>query len=253
MPRKLYPSDDWKYRKKKSGPKSSRSKKPEGASLTAAPPLAPAADFKARRAPAPPARALPTLAELAGQEATGLAGIGGGECKGCHAPVGDDDRHCQKCGRAVRRECPSCHRPLRPEQSFCAACGDAAPTEQQLTPAAALVAAPPAELGAGWEPSDMFIVSGGVNMLLVHWDAEPLDDKDENRINGKACAVANKHFRYGGKWKEEIGLGMALAGALWPAAYHYYFIAPMERRAEAEKKARELERTNLRSVPDGGK
>jgi RNA polymerase subunit RPABC4/transcription elongation factor Spt4 len=53
-------------------------------------------------------------------------------CPQCHAPVGDDDRFCPKCGTALgialRPEaqgaaCPQCHNIVQVTDKFCARCG----------------------------------------------------------------------------------------------------------------------------------
>jgi hypothetical protein len=69
----------------------------------------------------------------------------------------------------------------------------------------------------------------------VHWDSDELEAKPRARMNERAAVVANKHFRIGGRWKDEIALGMSIVGALWPAAYHYYVLMPKEQRRAREK------------------
>ena len=44
-------------------------------------------------------------------------------CPQCHAPVGDDDRFCPKCGTALGRACPLCHNIVQVTDKFCARCG----------------------------------------------------------------------------------------------------------------------------------
>lgn len=184
---------------------------------------------------APSSPALPTLAELAAEEAPELAHVSGGSCPGCNAHVADDDRHCQKCGRALQRRCSKCDRPMRPDQQFCAECGGTAPSSSSSSgPSAELERA----LAPAWTPDDCFMVGAGVDLVLVHWDAPILEDDDRDRINTRAAAVANKHLRIGSRWKEEIMLGMAIAGALFPAAYHHYVIGPEARRRAAERAER---------------
>ena len=112
----------------------------------------------------------------------------------------------------------------------------------------------------------MFIVSSAVEMMIMRLnpDAEdPLSDAQRKRINERAAVVANKHFIVGGKWKEEIALGMAIAGAIFPAAYIGLVEIPREkRRAERERikglekaaaaaEAQRMAAVGLRSVASG--
>jgi len=251
-PRKRYPSDDPRYRRQHAGdgpighpqkytePRGAaprtRRKQPPAPSARAVRALpSPVVDFGAFTAPRASSKLpkVPALAELAAQEAPELATVTGGDCPHCHRPHGDDDRHCQFCGTALRRAC-ACGRPLRDDQQFCAACGKPAPAPLELDGEGARVvplrAVPPEEL---WDADDLFWVSAAVDGWLIHLDAEILDDADRAKINGRAAAVANKHVRIGGKWKEEIRLGMAIAGAVFPALYIHYVIAPREARKHA--------------------
>jgi hypothetical protein len=45
------------------------------------------------------------------------------ECPHCHAPVGDDDRFCPKCGTALGAACPQCRSAVQVTDTFCARCG----------------------------------------------------------------------------------------------------------------------------------
>lgn len=254
-PRPLYPSDDWEHRKAKAAAAGKppprgvarkrrkhapRQSAPAAASPTPAPP-APSQDFGAFTRPrgaSSKGRAAPALEDLAGQESPELAGIAGGVCSSCNAPHGDDDRHCSSCGAPLRRVCSSCDKPLRVDQTFCSSCGAAAPALVAKRSPGDLVPSPappamPVEAAAEWEPDDLFWVGWGVDAALVAMDGDLLQDKDRDRINKRAAAVANKRFRIGGRWKEEISLGMAIAGALFPAAYTYFVIVPRDKRKEA--------------------
>jgi RNA polymerase subunit RPABC4/transcription elongation factor Spt4 len=44
-------------------------------------------------------------------------------CPQCHAPVGDDDRFCPKCGAALGVTCPQCRSAVQATDKFCARCG----------------------------------------------------------------------------------------------------------------------------------
>ncbi len=44
-------------------------------------------------------------------------------CPQCHAPVGDDDRFCPKCGTALGITCPQCRSAVQATDKFCAHCG----------------------------------------------------------------------------------------------------------------------------------
>jgi hypothetical protein len=266
MPRKRYASDDPEYRrekaKKKGGRKSPAPPAPRTRRKQSSPPSAKAAPslpsppidfgaFTARRGESKKLSKVPTLAELATVEATELALVTGGECAKCHKPHGDDDRHCQHCGAALRRVC-KCGRPLRDEQRFCPACGDAAPVIEAASTAAGTAGATaagsvglpsPLPLAPEWETDDLWFVAATVDIALVKLDGEALEEAPRNRINKRAAAVANKHFRVGGRWKEEIQLGMAIAGAIFPAAYLYWVVTPRERREAAEA------RRKIQSVP----
>jgi len=222
-----------------------------------------AAAFKRPRG-RPPA-ALPTLEALAAQEAPHLAAVTGGVCKSCKRDYSDTDRCCTYCGTPVRLECAGCREPMREGQARCSQCGEPARSATPPPTAAATEATPPPP-AQRWDADDMFIVSSAVEMMIMRLnpDAEdPLSDAQRKRINERAAVVANKHFIVGGKWKEEIALGMAIAGAIFPAAYIGLVEIPREkRRAERERikglekaaaaaEAQRMAAVGLRSVASG--
>jgi hypothetical protein len=86
----------------------------------------------------------------------------------------------------------------------------------------------------------MWWVSGAVNWGLVAMDGDLMGEKEQQRIERKAAPVCNKHFRIGGRWKEELELGMSIAAVMFPAAYHYFVIKPDTRRRELERREEEL-------------
>lgn len=283
MPRKKKPSDATDYRRKKGWippkgvkPRGRPRKSPATAAPVKSPPSTPAKKPPASKvppkpptpAPAPrgrPRKLPPTLAELAGQFAPHLDGVKGGTCENCDAPCGDNDRCCTACGTPVRNECSKCGTAMRDGMAFCKECGTpaaakpaAAPVAADAPPVVALTPSqsppPPVER---WEGEDMFIVSSCVELVIARLAGEKADecemsDKQKDRINDRAAVVANKHFIIGGKWKEEIALGMAIAGAIFPAAYIGFVEIPREkRRAERERiKALEAEAAAARSRRD---
>src|SRR5579864_3385397 len=124
MPRKSYPSDKPDYRRKKRQGKIAPRARARSKSAAPPPPPEPRRDYtgftRARgAAPEPEAAALPTLGDLAGQEAAELRAVAGGTCPSCKRPHGDDGRHCEHCGVSLRNECPQCKRPMRDGQLFC--------------------------------------------------------------------------------------------------------------------------------------
>lgn len=154
--------------------------------------------------------------------------------------------------------------------AFCKECGTPATSKAAAAPSAPTVTttlaiapapAPPAER---WEADDMFVVTSCVEFVIARLAGEKADecelsDKTKERIGERAAVVANKHFVIGGKWKEEIALGMAIAGAIFPAAYIGLVELPREKRRAERERIKQLEavaaaaqtrRDTLRSVPN---
>jgi hypothetical protein len=239
---KRFPSDDPNYRRQKAGARAAPAPKAHDVSGFRRPRRSSSSSSSSSpRAPA--------LADLALEESAELAAVTGGECPACHEPHGDGARHCPHCGAGLRRVCSKCDAPIAKADAYCAECGTVAPSSAP-PPAVALEPAPPPPLPPEWKGDDLFFVGWGVDAALVHMDGDRLDDEDRDRINSRAADVANKHFRVGGRWKEEIKLGMAIAGALLPTAYAYYVIAPDARkRAERAQQRAEQERAKIHRVP----
>jgi hypothetical protein len=277
---KRYPSDNYDHRKQvgttgnvrqdaaakarleRGGARKRGSHSPRRAPAASAAPApaapVPSKDFSAFTRPrasssaGKPGRAMPSLAELAAEEAPQLAQVSGGTCPGCQRPHSDDDRHCAFCGAPLRHACPKCERPLAPDERYCRECGAAAPAPatrsdpQRITSIDAAtrsdpqgITSPPALL-AQWEPEDMWWVTAAVDWGLVAMDADLLEEKDRQRIERKAAPVCNKHFHIGGRWKEELELGFAIAAVMFPAAYHHFVIRPDARRRELERREEDV-------------
>jgi hypothetical protein len=288
MARKKKPSDAIDYRRAKgwvppkgSKPRGRPRKTPATATPIKSPPSAPAKKPPAPKSPPKsaspspsftrprgrPRKLPPTLAELAQQPAPHLDAVTGGVCSTCEAEYSDADRCCTKCGTSVRKECP-CGAPLQDGMQFCRECGKPAASKPAALAAAAPAAiappvSPPPPVEDSWAAPDMWPVTGGVELVITKLagdqaDEVELDDATKKRIQERAAIVANKHFQIGGRWKDEIQLGMAIVGAIWPAMYIGLVEIPREkRRAERERIARleALERQQnaargaLRSVP----
>lgn len=233
---------------------------------------APAAVLKQKRGPRPVAA--PLLAELANEPAAELCGRQlGGVCPNGHAHD-DTDKNCRLCGAAVHRVCAHCDQPYDDDSRFCTGCGRDIPQRAAAAPAspglinpdqpstlAPSSPAPAAELGGyEWQPEDMSMFAFGVDALLVKLREKPLDDKERDKLLRVMAPVANKHYRPGAKYREEVALVMALGGLLVPALGVYLFVLPDRRKAReledkdgkpvdvaAEKPKREI-KANLEAV-----
>jgi Double zinc ribbon len=212
-------------------------------------------------APAPPPRKrgrpqapAPELRELVDQVVGDLAGTLGGVCPSCTRPHSDEDRNCRHCGAMLRRACPSCARPAPDvDVRYCTGCGAevpalkraAASTEESSSsppsrdtaaaapPSTALAIIPEDEL---WEPDDVTLFAAGVDALLLKMGAPLMDDAERSRIDKRTAKMANKYFRPGGRWKDEILWVGSWAKPLLMAAYIRYVVAPdREREAKREE------------------
>ena len=153
---------------------------------------------------------------------------------------------------------------MKEHQRFCNECGDAAAqrdTAPEQHDGAALAPVSEPAPAPQWNADDMAMVAYGVEVLAVALTPDSDDDdgglseSQRENINKRAAAVANKHFRGGGRWKEEIGLAAAIGGALFPALYQRFVSVPREERRKERERVKELERltamrdAQLRAVP----
>jgi len=170
----------------------------------------------------------------------------GAGCPACGADVRDADRHCAKCGAAVRTDlCPGCDAPLGGAR-FCRQCGAAAATD--APPEAAPDAAsdgekPPAAPNTAalrapfWTAHKCEMVISGANRMLRAQGLDELDEEESTEIGESLADVLNKWAQPAGEWAAEIRLGIAVSMALGTRLYIARVVIP---EREARKRAREL-------------
>ena len=146
-------------------------------------------------------------------------------------------------------------------QKFCRDCGGEAAAPRAKAAASSSSSSSSAELelepAKEWKAGDCWPAAAGVE-LAIAWlnpeDEDGLESEEIQRINERAAAVANKHFRSSGRWKEEIALAVTVAGCLFPAAYAGLISGPRKKRAAERERIKLLEKRaaaseGLRSVP----
>jgi hypothetical protein len=199
-----------------------------------------------RRAPPPPrAPAAPELGRLVDEVVAELADVAGGSCPTCSKAHSDEDRNCRFCGSMLRRAC-KCGRLAADGVRFCTACGSEVPELRKAAQLAAAAASsssspdapPPAPLAPLepedlWEPDDVTWFAAGIDAILMKMDAPLLDEKERARIDKRTAVMANKYFRPGARWKDEVLWVAAWGKPLVMAAYIRYVVMPDRERERA--------------------
>jgi hypothetical protein len=97
-----------------------------------------------------------------------------------------------------------------------------------------------------------------VDAALVKLREEPMSDKERDKLLKAMAPVANKHYRPGAKYREEVALAVALGGLMRPRARRLSLRAAPgasesselegEPHADAEEKPKREINANLEAV-----